>query len=137
MNISDEILVTMDRISSFIPNHEDVDDRRMSRQSHSGQDVMMVVEEVRAKCELEKKSAVTSMMNFMKRKCQREILSYKKKKEAETAKVLEEEKKIRNNLQRKVTDWKLCRYSEISCFSLQAIKPTKLIVFAVHLPPQI
>ena len=108
MNISDEILVTMDRISSFIPNHEDVvDDRRMSRKSHSGQDVMMVVEEVRAKCELEKKSAVTSMMNFMKRKCQREILSYKKKKEAETAKVLEEEKKIRNNLQRKVTGWEL------------------------------
>ena len=105
----------MDRISSFIPNHEDVDDRRMSRQSHSGQDVMMVVEEVRAKCEMEKKSAVTSMMNFMKRKCQREILSYKKKKEAETAKVLEEEKKIRNNLQRKVT--LAIKYSEISCFS--------------------
>ena len=62
-----------DRISSFIPNpRHDNDDRRMSRVPMD-QEVLSLVEEVRVKCDKEKKTALNTMINFLKRKHQARI----------------------------------------------------------------
>ena len=65
----------MERISSFIPNpsyHND--DRRMSRVSMD-QEMLSLVEEVKIKCDKEKKTAINTMINFLKRKHQASLKS--------------------------------------------------------------